>query len=422
MVEVDGERIRAVRPDVPAPPAGAVRLPGLTLPGFANAHSHAFHRALRGRTHGGRGSFWTWRRQMYDGRRGARSRRLLPARPSDVRGDGAGRHHGGRRVPLPAPRARRRPVRRAERDGRRARRRGARGGHPDHAARHVLPPRRTRCGELDPVQRRFSDGSADAWAERAAALPPDAGVRVGAAVHSVRAVDPASIATVAAWAGERRVPLHAHVSEQPGRERAGASPPTARRRWSVLAAAGALDGRFTAVHADPLYARRHPAARRRRLLVLHLPDDRARPRRRHRTDVRAARRRRPPDARQRLARRHRPARGGARRRAGRAPGVARSAAATTPRRCCAWRPSTATPRSAGRTPGASRPARSPTSPRSAWTPCARPGTRPGDALAGAVFAATAADVRHVVVGGRVIVPDGQHTALDVSRELAAVLA
>src|SRR6186713_1731073 len=38
---------------------------GLTLPGFANAHSHAFHRALRGRTQRGAGSFWTWREQMY---------------------------------------------------------------------------------------------------------------------------------------------------------------------------------------------------------------------------------------------------------------------------------------------------------------------------------------------------------------------
>src|SRR6185503_14722368 len=35
----------------------------------ADAHSHAFHRALRGRTSraasGGEGTFWTWRRQMY---------------------------------------------------------------------------------------------------------------------------------------------------------------------------------------------------------------------------------------------------------------------------------------------------------------------------------------------------------------------
>jgi cytosine/adenosine deaminase-related metal-dependent hydrolase len=35
------------------------------LPGFANAHSHAFHRALRGRTHDEGGTFWTWRQRMY---------------------------------------------------------------------------------------------------------------------------------------------------------------------------------------------------------------------------------------------------------------------------------------------------------------------------------------------------------------------
>ena len=46
-------------------PGDARRLPGVVLPGFANAHSHAFHRALRGRTHGGGGTFWTWREAMY---------------------------------------------------------------------------------------------------------------------------------------------------------------------------------------------------------------------------------------------------------------------------------------------------------------------------------------------------------------------
>src|SRR5690606_8549865 len=44
---------------------GAERLPGVVLPGFANCHSHAFHRALRGRTHTGGGTFWTWREGMY---------------------------------------------------------------------------------------------------------------------------------------------------------------------------------------------------------------------------------------------------------------------------------------------------------------------------------------------------------------------
>ena len=47
-------------------PAGETHLlPGLTLPGLTNDHSHAFHRALRGRTQRERGTFWTWREQMY---------------------------------------------------------------------------------------------------------------------------------------------------------------------------------------------------------------------------------------------------------------------------------------------------------------------------------------------------------------------
>ena len=37
----------------------------LTLPGFVNAHSHAFQRALRGRTEGG--DFWAWRELMLVG-------------------------------------------------------------------------------------------------------------------------------------------------------------------------------------------------------------------------------------------------------------------------------------------------------------------------------------------------------------------
>src|SRR5947209_10638394 len=36
----------------------------LTLPGFVNAHSHAFQRGLRGRTEGG--DFWAWRDSMLE--------------------------------------------------------------------------------------------------------------------------------------------------------------------------------------------------------------------------------------------------------------------------------------------------------------------------------------------------------------------
>ena len=63
-VELASGRITAVEQRPPRP--GDVRLAGLTLPGFANAHSHAFHRALRGVVQAGRGDFWSWRDTMYE--------------------------------------------------------------------------------------------------------------------------------------------------------------------------------------------------------------------------------------------------------------------------------------------------------------------------------------------------------------------
>jgi cytosine/adenosine deaminase-related metal-dependent hydrolase len=47
LIEVEGERISALTSGVDPPPS-ASRLPGLTIPGLANVHSHAFHSALRG--------------------------------------------------------------------------------------------------------------------------------------------------------------------------------------------------------------------------------------------------------------------------------------------------------------------------------------------------------------------------------------
>ena len=67
VVEIDDGRFTSVRAGGQVSPGtDPVRLPGLTIPGLANCHSHAFHRALRGRTQRGRGTFWTWREQMYD--------------------------------------------------------------------------------------------------------------------------------------------------------------------------------------------------------------------------------------------------------------------------------------------------------------------------------------------------------------------
>ena len=37
----------------------------MLLPGFVNCHSHAFQRALRGKSDEGGGCFWKWREQMY---------------------------------------------------------------------------------------------------------------------------------------------------------------------------------------------------------------------------------------------------------------------------------------------------------------------------------------------------------------------
>ena len=58
---VDG-RIAAITTD--AARAGTV-VPGLTVPGLVNRHSHAFHRALRGHPARSAGSFWSWREGMY---------------------------------------------------------------------------------------------------------------------------------------------------------------------------------------------------------------------------------------------------------------------------------------------------------------------------------------------------------------------
>ena len=63
-IGVQRDRVRDVVPDVPAQAEDTV-LRGVVLPGLANGHSHAFHRALRGRTHEDGGNFWSWRQAMY---------------------------------------------------------------------------------------------------------------------------------------------------------------------------------------------------------------------------------------------------------------------------------------------------------------------------------------------------------------------
>src|SRR5262249_42208470 len=93
-------------------------------------------------------------------------------------------------------------------------------------------------------QRRFCDPDADAWAVRVDVLDDGPLVRIGPAIHSIRAVDPNSAAVVAGWTRDRSAPLHAHVSEQQAENEAcldayGATP------TAVLERAGALSNLFT---------------------------------------------------------------------------------------------------------------------------------------------------------------------------------
>ncbi|MEU6183269.1 formimidoylglutamate deiminase [Streptomyces coeruleorubidus] len=251
-LDVRDGRITVVRPGTATPPPGAEILRGLTLPGLANAHSHAFHRALRGTVQVGSGTFWTWREVMY-----ATAARLTPdtyhalARAVYAEMALAGItavgefhyvHHAPGGVPYTDP--------------------NAMGEALIAAAAEVgiritlLDTAYLSSGFGQPPttpQLRFSDGTADAWAERCSVLKEQDHARIGAAIHSVRAVPADQLATVARWAEERRAPLHVHLSEQTAendacRESHGRTP------TRLLADHGVLGPRTTGVHNTHLTA------------------------------------------------------------------------------------------------------------------------------------------------------------------------
>ncbi|MFH9673214.1 formimidoylglutamate deiminase [Streptomyces sp. NPDC017405] len=250
VVEAADGRIGAVRTAVPAPPPGAEVLRGLTLPGLANAHSHAFHRALRGTVQVGSGTFWTWREVMY-----SVADRLTPetyhalARAVYAEMALAGItcvgefhyvHHAPGGTPYADPNAMGEALIAAAAEA------GIRITLLDTcylSAGFGEPP--------DPHQLRFSDGSADAWAERCAVLKEREHARIGAAVHSVRAVPAAQLGTVAGWARQRRAPLHVHLSEQTA-ENDACRAAHGRTPTRLLADHGVLGPRTTAVHSTHL--------------------------------------------------------------------------------------------------------------------------------------------------------------------------
>ncbi|MFI9310368.1 formimidoylglutamate deiminase [Streptomyces triculaminicus] len=249
-IETTDGRITAVRTEVPSPPPGAVALRGLTLPGMANSHSHAFHRALRGRTQVGSGTFWTWRDVMY-----GVADRLTPdsyfalARATYAEMALAGItcvgefhyvHHAPGGTPYADPNAMGEALIAAAAEA------GIRITLLDTAYLSAGFGQAPNHHQL-----RFSDGTADAWAERAAALKPAGHARIGAAVHSVRAVPADQLATVAGWAKDREAPLHVHLSEQTA-ENDACQAAHGRTPTQLLADHGVLGPRTSAVHATHL--------------------------------------------------------------------------------------------------------------------------------------------------------------------------
>ncbi len=259
LIEATADQLTAVTPDAVQPPAAATWLPGLTMPGLANAHSHAFHRALRGITQAGQGSFWTWREHMYEvadrldpdsylALATATYAEMALAGVSCV-GEFHYLHHG----PAGVRYADQNQMSRALIEA--ASRAGIRITLLDTCylsgglSADGLPQ------PLEGAQLRFGDGSAANWAGRADALRLGAGLgshaRTGAAIHSVRAVPRAEMPEVVAWAHHHGAPLHAHLSEQVAENRACLAAYRATPA-EVLGEAGALGPRSTVVHATHL--------------------------------------------------------------------------------------------------------------------------------------------------------------------------
>jgi formiminoglutamate deiminase len=249
-ITVDNGRFGEVDVGAEAGP-DAVRLSGLTLPGLANAHSHAFHRALRGRTQGGRGTFWTWRDRMY-----ALAARLDPdsyhalARAVYAEMALAGitcvgefhyLHHDRDGTPYADPNAMGTALIAA----------AAEAGIRITLLDTCYLTSTVDGSSLVGVQRRFGDGDAADWAARVSGLGPADHARIGAAVHSVRAVPANQVPTVVSWALAAGAPLHAHLSEQRA-ENAACLKHYGRTPTEVLADAGVLGPGTTVVHATHL--------------------------------------------------------------------------------------------------------------------------------------------------------------------------
>lgn len=229
----------------------------LVMPGLATAHSHAFQRALRGRTQRRAtqaGSFWTWRGLMYD--------LVAKLEPDDVFNisrfayaelamsgvTAVGEFHYLHHAPGGAPYANRLSMAEAVIEAARSvglritliRTAYLRGGHGQ---------------DLTPAQQRFADAAMDPVLQDietlAGRFAGDPLVTIALAAHSIRAVPLNQVVELVAFAQARNLPFHMHIAEQ-RREIEECRHEYGRRPVELLAEAGLLSSRFVAVHATHL--------------------------------------------------------------------------------------------------------------------------------------------------------------------------
>jgi formimidoylglutamate deiminase len=200
-------------------------VPPLTLPGFVNAHSHAFQRALRGRTEGG--DFWAWREAMLD-----LARCQTPERVSadyvSIYGEmlhsgytAVGEfHYLGFDEAIAAAEA---------------------------AAEAGIELTLLYAAYARGGIERFRQASVAEYLDQVEQLRAR-GLRVGVAPHSVRACPAEWLEQIGAYAAREGLVIHAHASEQP-REIEECLAEHGIRPIEVLERTGCLGPRTTIVHA-----------------------------------------------------------------------------------------------------------------------------------------------------------------------------
>ncbi|MGA9998149.1 MAG: formimidoylglutamate deiminase [Pyrinomonadaceae bacterium] len=259
---------------------GVVHLQGRALlPGLVNAHSHAFQRVIRGRTERrtsrSADSFWTWREMMYSA-----ATRLSPEDIYDASRmaflemalggiTAVGEFHYIHRTPEGEEYADANEI--AKEVVRAARDVGLR-----IALLRVAYARSGFQTEPNARQLRFIEAEPEVYLKHIESLISDlkkiadGGAWAGVAPHSVRAVPLDYLRQVVGFAGERKLPVHMHVAEQPAEVKA-CTEEHGRTPVALLDAEGLLGERFTAVHGIHVTAEEARALARAKSFVCACP-------------------------------------------------------------------------------------------------------------------------------------------------------